>query len=100
MNSIKNIRSQKIILYVGIFCLLLSAVLILNTLQLYVNSSIGTQHLNDLTVRLSAEQNSAELLKELRNFDALAHKALFCSPGQIKACLYIFISGMVVLGIF
>ncbi len=99
MNQIKNIHFKKIIHYVGIFCVLLSVILILNTLQLYSNSSIETHYLSDLTVRLSAEQNSPDLLKELRNFDALAHKALFCSPGQIKTCLYLFILGVVVLGI-
>ena len=76
--------AQNTALIAGIFCTVVSLLLLLNFWQISRSDPVESKVLEALIIRLKEEPGNEELKAEIRNFDLLARKAYFNSRWQIK----------------
>ena len=88
---------QNIAVISGVFCAVVTLLLLLNYFQMSTNDPIESKVLEALVERLKQEPGNEELKVEIRNFDLLARKAYFNSRWQIKTGAYLLLFGAVVL---
>lgn len=88
--------TRKISVIAGIFCLVVSMLMLLNFLQMKTHKPLESKSLEILVARLSAEPNSHDLMEEIRKLDMLARKAYFSSLWQIKTGGVLLLFGAVV----
>ena len=91
--------SQNIAVIAGIFCVVVSLLLLLNYWQVSTNDPIESKALEALVQRLDEEPNNEELKAEIRNFDLLARKAYFNSKWQVKTGAWLLLFGGIVLAV-
>ncbi len=96
-NTDKIKLAQNTILIVGIFCVAVAMLLLLNFWQVSKNDPIESKVLEALVERLKDEPNNEELKVEIRNFDLLARKAYFNSQWQVKTGAYLLLFGAIIL---
>ena len=88
---------QNIAVISGVFCAVVTLLLLLNYFQMSTNDPIESKVLEALVERLKQEPGNEELKVEIRNFDLLARKAYFNSRWQVKTGAYLLLFGAVVL---
>ena len=80
----------------GIFCLLVSLLLLLNYLQFSTREPLESQAMEILLEKLSEDPGNEALKEDIRNLDMLARKAYFNSQWQIRTGSYLLLFGAIV----
>ncbi len=88
--------SQQVMLISGIFCLIVTALLLANFWQLKKSDPIESQTMEALVERLSEDPNNEELREEIRQFDLLARKAYFTSNWQVQTGAILLLIGGII----
>lgn len=83
----------------GIFCLVVSILILLNFWQLSKNDPLQSQAMKVLIERLSQEPANTELKQDIRQLDLLARKAYFNAQWQINSGSYLLLFGAVIFAI-
>ncbi len=81
----------------GVFCLLISSLLLLNYWQMSSSDPLESEVLETLVQRLALEPGNQELINEIREFDLLARKAYFTSLWQVRAGGYLLLFASIIL---
>jgi len=89
--------SKNITVVSGIFCVLVSLLLLLNYWQFAKNKPLESKTIEVLVERLKSEPNNEELKQEIRSFDLLVRKAYFNSQWQVKTGHTCYCSGLLFL---
>jgi outer membrane protein assembly factor BamB len=93
--QIKIARNSAIIS--GVFCILISIMLLLNYSQMKRSTPLESMSLEILVQRLSMEPNNEQLKEEIRNLDLLARKAYFTSLWQVKTGGWLLLFASIIL---
>ena len=81
----------------GVFCILISLLLLLNYTQMKRSAPLESMSLEILVDRLSMEPNNEELKEEIRSMDLLARKAYFTSLWQVKTGGWLLLFASIIL---
>ncbi len=82
----------------GLFCLVVSTLLIANYLQIQAFEPLDSPELLELRAQLAeAPDAEAELVERIRGLDLLARKAFFTSQAHLRIGGYLLFAGVVVL---
>lgn len=91
--------SRQVMLISGIFCLIVTALLLANFWQLKKSDPIESQTMEALVERLAEDPNNEELREEIRQFDLLARKAYFTSNWQVQTGAILLLIGGIIFAI-
>jgi len=91
--------SKNIATISGVFCILVSILLLLNYYQFSRIEPLESKTIEALVEKLQENPNSDELKEEIRDYDLLARKAYFNTQWQVKTGAYILLVGAVVFAI-
>ncbi len=80
----------------GVFCIAVSALLLLNYYQVSKSDPLESETMKTLIERLASEPGNNELKEDIRNLDLLARKAYFNSQWQILSGSYMLLFGVIV----
>jgi outer membrane protein assembly factor BamB len=83
----------------GIFCLVVSLLLIFNYLQFSSRKPLESDAMQALIERLAEDPRNDELKQDIRNLDLLARKAYFSSQWQIRTGSYLLLFGAIVFAV-
>jgi len=91
--------AQRAVLISGVFCAVVSLLLILNFWHMKQHEPLESKTIEVLVERLSNEPNNEELKEEIRSFDLLARKAYFTSRWQVRTGTWLLLFGGIVLAV-
>jgi outer membrane protein assembly factor BamB len=91
--------SKNIAIVVGIFCLAVALVLLLNYLQISKKDPLENEAMKVLVQRLTQNPQDDALKNDIRNLDLLARKAWFNSKWQIKTGSILLLIGSVIFAL-
>jgi len=97
--SIKLKFLYRIIIITGIFCTVVTILLLLNFWQIQQNKPLDNVALKNLVDRLNADPNNDALKVDIRNLDLLARKAYFNSQWQVRTGGILLLLGAIILAI-
>ena len=89
--------AKSITIISGIFCVVVSLLLLLNYWQFTNNKPLDSKTIEALVQQLKSEPNNDELKEEIRSFDLLTRKAYFTGRWQVKTGAFILLFGAIVL---
>lgn len=100
MNTQEKINfSSNIAIVSGIFCVVVSLLLILNFWQMSKIDPLESEAMKVLIQRLNQEPGNNELKQDIRSLDLLARKAYFNSQWQVKTGSYLLLFGAIIFAI-
>ena len=100
MNTQEKINfSSNIAIVSGIFCVVVSLLLILNFWQMSKSDPLESEAMKVLIQRLNQEPGNNELKQDIRSLDLLARKAYFNSQWQVKTGSYLLLFGAIIFAI-
>ncbi len=83
----------------GVFCLVVSLLLLLNYLQFSSKEPLESKAMEVLLERLKEDPGSEQLKEDIRDLDMLARKAYFNSQWQIRTGSYLLLFGAIVFAV-
>ncbi len=83
----------------GVFCLVVSLLLLLNYLQFSSKEPLESQAMEILLEKLSEDSGNEQLKEDIRDLDMLARKAYFNSQWQIRTGSYLLLFGAIVFAV-
>jgi len=83
----------------GIFCLIVSLMLLINYLQFSSRKPLESMAMKALIERLAEDPRNDQLKQDIRNLDLLARKAYFSSQWQIRTGSYLLLFGAIVFAV-
>jgi outer membrane protein assembly factor BamB len=100
MNDTDKIRlASNVAVVAGIFCAVVSLLLLLNFFQLAKSDPLESEVMQSMIERLGREPQNAELKQDIRHLDLLARKAYFTSQWQVNAGSYLLLFGALVFAL-
>jgi len=83
----------------GVFCLVVSLLLLFNYLQFSSREPLESEAMKALVERLADDPRNEELKQDIRNLDLLARKAYFSSQWQIRTGSYLLLFGAILFAV-
>lgn len=100
MNDSDKIRlASNVAVVAGIFCAVVSLLLLLNFFQLTKSDPLESEVMQSMIERLGREPQNAELKQDIRHLDLLARKAYFTSQWQVNTGSYLLLFGALVFAL-
>lgn len=100
MNISEKIKlSQNIAVISGIFCVIVSLLLLLNFSQVSKKDPLKNDSVKILVEKLTKDPKNEELIKDIRSLDLLARKAYFTNQWQVKTGSYLLLFGAIIFAL-
>jgi len=100
LNKDKTVNThlwKRIAIIAGTFCILVSALLIMNYIQYNRMDPVNVKVIDQLVERLSENPSDEALRQQIRELDLLARKAYFTNQWQVRTGGYLLLIGFAVL---